>query len=406
MRILFANPISALGGAELFLLEMLAELSDRDPSIELHLVSGTDGALLERAAQMGVECQCVPMQPTLLRVGDSAIRGIYGYKIGNVLTSGISAILGGASLISYARRFRRVVDSIRPSIVVSNGLKFHAITGLSGTGNARLVWFMHDYLSSRALMRNVLPKLAGSVSLILANSRSVADDIGRLIPLPQREVVYCGIDRQHFAPGQGDGRWLDQLAESNPLPSNAVRVGMVATFARWKGQDLFIDAAARVLQQTLSSPVGFYIIGGPIYSTHGSQYTLEELRGIVEHYGLEEHIRFVPFQDDTSAIYRSLDVVVHASKHPEPFGRTILEAMSCGRSVIATQAGGAIEIFKCGESALGFPLGDTVALSHAMTSLIGSPHRRVELGKKARESTVAFSRAVMGERLQACLETL
>ena len=49
---------------------------------------------------------------------------------------------------------------------------------------------------------------------------------------------------------------------------------------------------------------------------------------------------------------RALDVVVHASTQPEPFGLVIAEAMACGRAVVVSSGGGAAEIVTPGEDAL------------------------------------------------------
>jgi glycosyltransferase involved in cell wall biosynthesis len=43
-------------------------------------------------------------------------------------------------------------------------------------------------------------------------------------------------------------------------------------------------------------------------------------------------------------VYRSLDIVVHASTKPEPFGRTIAEAMACGRAVLLSRESGVAEL--------------------------------------------------------------
>src|SRR4051812_6736193 len=64
---------------------------------------------------------------------------------------------------------------------------------------------------------------------------------------------------------------------------------------------------------------------------------------------------FVPFQARVEAVYRALDVVVHASTRPEPFGLTIAEAMACGRPLVAARAGGAAELFEDEVEALGLP---------------------------------------------------
>jgi glycosyltransferase involved in cell wall biosynthesis len=164
-----------------------------------------------------------------------------------------------------------------------------------------------------------------------------------------------------------------------------VRVGLVATFARWKGHDVFIDAVADLAARR---PVRAYIVGGPIYATAGSQWMLAELRERVEARGLADVIGFTGHVEDVPAAIRALDVVVHASTEPEPFGMAIVEAMACGRPVLAARAGGAAEIVD-GTHALGYAPGDAAALASGLESLILDPPRRAELGTRARESACA-----------------
>ena len=60
--------------------------------------------------------------------------------------------------------------------------------------------------------------------------------------------------------------------------------------------------------------------------------------------GLGPRVGFTGFVPDSSSAIRSLDIVVHASTDPEPFGLVIAEAMACGKAVVASGAGGAIEL--------------------------------------------------------------
>ena len=71
-------------------------------------------------------------------------------------------------------------------------------------------------------------------------------------------VVYNAIDTVRFAPGVGDGARLDGLAGLPAALEGTVRLGLVATYARWKGQDLFMMAIGRV--QSVR-PARFYIVG-------------------------------------------------------------------------------------------------------------------------------------------------
>jgi glycosyltransferase involved in cell wall biosynthesis len=229
----------------------------------------------------------------------------------------------------------------------------------------------------------------------------VAQDLQTLLPWLPVQVIYNATNVGRFCPGPGHGCWLDAQAGLAPIEMPLLRVGLVATYARWKGQDVFLEAAAQAIRRLAPQSVRFYIVGGPIYQTAGSQFSREELQWRASQLGIESHVAFVPFQSDPTDCYRALDVVVHASTRPEPFGLTIVEAMACGRAVIAARAGGAAELFQSGFDALGVTPGDAVALAEAIVQLAQVPDLRRQLGTQARTTAVArFDQRRLGEELR------
>jgi glycosyltransferase involved in cell wall biosynthesis len=184
-----------------------------------------------------------------------------------------------------------------------------------------------------------------------------------------------------------------------------VRVGLVATYATWMGHDVVHDAARRVVQSCPDSPARFYVVGGPIYRTAGSQWDRQQLLDRAADLVAQHRVGFIGFQDDTAPVYRGLDVVVHASTRPEPFGLTIAEAMACGRAVVVARAGGAAELFDHGRDALGVPPGDVAALAEALSALLSDGALRARLGAEARRTAVErFSRARLGVQLLEAYE--
>jgi glycosyltransferase involved in cell wall biosynthesis len=211
--------------------------------------------------------------------------------------------------------------------------------------------------------------------------------------LPATPVVTLlnAIDVDHFSPAQRES-------------SDVVQVGLVATYARWKGQDVFLRAAAELvrLNRLATTPVRFSIIGGPIYETAGSQFSRAELVSLAEKLNLRGKVGFIDFQADPVEAYRALDVVVHASTAPEPFGRTIIEAMACGRAVIVSAAGGASELIHDGIDALAVAPGDVTGLAAAIARLANDPELRQRLGAAARKTAVRrFDRRRLGPELLA-----
>jgi glycosyltransferase involved in cell wall biosynthesis len=90
---------------------------------------------------------------------------------------------------------------------------------------------------------------------------------------------------------------------------------------------------------------------------------------------------------------------VHASTQPEPFGRTIVEAMACARPVIVARAGGAAELFNEGVNAYGFEPGSAARLAEAMSRDL-DPQVRARLGRAARQhAVVGFGRSRLAAEL-------
>jgi len=212
------------------------------------------------------------------------------------------------------------------------------------------------------------------------NSRSVAADL-RSATRQKAEIVYNAVDLQRFSP-HGPALNLDALSGLAPA-DGILRVGLVATFAHWKGHHTFLKALSLLPPD---APVRGYIIGGPIYQTAGSQLSLEGLRSEVRRFGLANSVGFTGFVDDTAAAMRALDIVVHASTSPEPFGMVIVEAMACGKAVIASQGGGATEIFTDGVDAIGHCPADALDLSNALKRLLSDSGLRLRLGSAGRRT--------------------
>ncbi len=398
MRILYLNPVGALGGGERCLLSMLRAVRAEEPSTELHVIVCTDGPLIAEARAIGAQVQLLEMPERIAELGDSALRG--KGRVGTSFTlmrRGVAALPAGRR---YIKSLREMIERIHPDLVHSNGIKTHLLTRLAGWHEAPIAWHVHDFLSRRAVISRLLRYAAGEVDVGIAISKAVAEDARTVLPQTPIEIVSNAIDTDHFSPGDGDGAALDRLAGLPEAAPGVVRLGLVATYARWKGQDTFLAAAARVMKTQGVPAARFYIIGGPIYKTQGSQFSRAELEKQVRELGLEAFVGFVDFQPDPLAVYRALDGVVHASTQPEPFGLTIIEAMACGKAVIVSQAGGAAELFTDGEDALGAPPGDVAALASRMVQLLQSPDLRVSLGQRARATAARrFDLRLLGPRL-------
>jgi glycosyltransferase involved in cell wall biosynthesis len=397
VRVVFLNPSGELGGAETALLEMLAALRAARPTWTLALIASADGPLVERAAALHVQSLALKFPLSLARLGEWGRRGSFGAR----LRFGAAIGSAAAPTLQYASRLRHRLNELKPDIVHTNGLKMHLLGARCRPPAAKLVWHLHDYPRSRPLTAALLRAQSDRCADVIANSESVAADTRMLLgPRVPVQTVHNSVDLDRFSP-KGPRLDLDALAKLPPLAHGALRVGLLGTFARWKGHDVFL----RALAQIRAAGVRGYIIGEPIYETAASQFSMRELQELSVAYGLAGSVGFTGRIHDAPGALRALDVVVHASTEPEPFGLVIAEAMACGRPIIVSRAGGAAEIAQAG--ALFHRPGDAADLAARLSDLIADPAQRQALGVAGRDAALRlFSRGRLATSLVTIYEAL
>jgi glycosyltransferase involved in cell wall biosynthesis len=389
VRIVFLNPIGQIGGAERSLLDVIASLQEAEPGWKMHLIAGEDGPLVEASERLGISALVLPLQRELARLGDAGQAG----KTALWWRLGMASMTGAR----YTSSLRALLQELRPSVVHTNGFKMHVLGAWAKPAGIPLVWHIHDYIRPRAVMARLLRMHAGRCSAAIANSASVAEDVraacGGTIRI---EKVWNAVDLNEFSP-EGPRLDLDAACGLPAAGPDVVRLGLVGTLAQWKGHDVFLRALA-MLPRGL--PVRGYVVGGPVYSTDASQWRLHDLKRMAAGLGLEGRVGFSGFVTGPAEAMRALDVVVHASTRPEPFGLVIVEGMACGRPVIVSRAGGAAEFTLDGVNALAHAPGDADGLARLMLRLAQDRELRVRLGAAGRRTAERdFDRGRLGLQL-------
>jgi glycosyltransferase involved in cell wall biosynthesis len=394
--VLFLNPSGQLGGAERSLLDFMASLREAVPEWRLGLILTADGPLAGRARALGVETSVLPLPALVSKLGDGG-SGTLG-RTG----AAWSLLRAAPSAVLYARRLRRAIRRFGPDILHSNGFKMHLLAAWSKPPAVPLVWHVHDFVSRRPVMSLLLRRYVDRCAAVITNSVGVAIDVQDVCgPLTPVHVVYNAIDLSAFRP-DGNMIDLDAAAGLRPAAPDTLRVGLVATLGWWKGHEVFLRAIA-MLDPEL--PVRAYVIGGPLYETLGSQHSLEKLRSWAREMEISDRVGFTGFIEDVPAAMRSLDIVVHASTEPEAFGLVIVEGMACSRAVIASRAGGAAELIRDGENALGHRPGDAEDLARCIDVLIRDPETRRRLGVAGRRTAeLGFDRARLAMEIRPIYE--
>jgi glycosyltransferase involved in cell wall biosynthesis len=396
MRLLFLSPSGNLGGAELCLLDLISVLRSIEPSWDLGLIAAQPGPLLEDAKGMNLWTAEVPFPAALGKLGDSILRDGSSLKTKIAWAAQVPQV--AIQAIEYNSRLRAAVRDYSPTIIHANGFKMHVLAARLRSRNTSIVWHIHDYVGPRKVMRKLLRLHADRCDFAVANSESVAIDVRKTLRGVRRiDSILNGVDLETFAP-EGARLDLDALSGLPPCPAGAIKVGLVATFARWKGHAVFLRAI-RKLDDSL--PFRAYIIGGPLYQTGGSQIAIQDMKNLAKDLGIQDRVGFTGYCRDRANAIRSLDIVVHASTEPEPFGMVIAEAMSCGRALLAAGAGGASEIVNDGIDGLLHEPGNSTDLAAKLDRLIRDAPLRQRLGAAGRQTAwLRFDRTRVAYRFR------
>ena len=386
MRVAFLSVSAEMGGSEVSLLTLVRGLRRAAPAWRLDVIVPKEGPLSRAAALAGATAHVVPFPESLSRAGEVSSGG-GGAAIGRAVA--LLPAVGG--LLRYGRRLARLLADLSPDVVHTNGFKLHILGARAVPPSSALVWHIHEYVARRPISRRLLRLYASRCAAIVANSRSVAAEITTALAAGAPiSTIYNAVDPAEFSP-DGDRVDLDRLAGLDHAEPGTVRVGLVAMYGRWKGHTTFLDAMRRVADARSGQPghnVRGYIVGGALYDTTGSQYTREELAAAIAAAGLQGCVGLTGFVEHPAAAFRALDIVVHASTQPEPFGLVIAEGLAAGKAVVVSAAGGAAELVRDGVDALTHPPGDVGALAECITRLVEDPALRTRLGAEGRQTAL------------------
>lgn len=355
-----------LGGSERSLLEIVRGIAERpERGYFPWVILPKEGALSEKLKEAGVEYTCLPMPEAIFEMSRNAPL--------ESLQHGLFAL---PKMSLYLAKLSRLIRERKPVLIHTNAIKCHAIGAWVGPAlGVPVLWHLRDILPkgptlwSLQLMRKV-PGIH-----VVANSAATADAFSardRSI-----HVVYNGLKASDYLPNRNRA-FNRELGVSDDVPI----VGILGVLARWKGQMEFLQMAQRLIQD--GSPARFVVVGAEIYDTVSDRGFGSELKEEARKMGIADRVLFTGFRPDPALAINGLDVLVHASKKPEPFGRVLIEAMACGVPVVASADGGVLEIADDGKNALLVQPGDPLAMAEAVSKLLSDAELRTRLVEKGR----------------------
>ncbi|MGH9169497.1 MAG: glycosyltransferase family 4 protein [Acidimicrobiales bacterium] len=360
LRVAFVDHTAVLSGGELALARLLQALD-----VESHVILAEDGPLRQMVEEAGAEVHVLPLS--------DHVRRLPRHRLGGSVTRQVAQF---ASTVAYVFRLRRLLKRLRPDIVHTNSLKAAFYGGAAGRlARVPVVWHVRDRIADDYMPRSAirLVRLATKVlpSAVIANSASTLDTLGRLsvpaVAIPSPVVIEVASEGRPAA------------VSGHPL-----RVGIVGRLAPWKGQDLFLRAFARAFP---TGPNEAVIVGSALF---GEDDFEAEIKNLATSLGLDGRVEFRGFRQDIGHELERIDLAVHASTVPEPFGQVVVEAMAAGAAVLVADRGGPNEIVDHEVTGLTYSMGDEAALSEAMERLAADTGLRHALGEAARQSAKRY----------------
>lgn len=189
-------------------------------------------------------------------------------------------------------------------------------------------------------------------------------------------VIHNACDLERFRPDRDGAAARAALG----IPAEVPLVGFVGRFIPWKGVDIFLRAAATVRAEV---PHAHFLVVGSRLAGYDAYVRL--LHDLIERLGLAASVTVLEDRTDVPDLMAAVDVLVHCSIRPEPFGLVITEGMASGKPVVAADDGGLPEIISSPEVGVLAPPGDADAYARTVIQLLRDSARRRAIGHAARE---------------------
>lgn len=356
-RVLFVSHTAELGGAELFMLDLV-----REGRAGWRAGFLQPGPAVDRLAAAGRPAEVIPAGASMLKVK----RG-----------SGPLALLRSvAAVAGTARRLAARLSGY--DILCANSQKSLFVgTVASLIARRPLVWILHDIITdpafSAATRRAAVVTANRFAARVVVNSVATAEAF--VAAGGRRDLVtivhngFSAADRPLAAAERRAALRAELGLPDGPM------VGLFGRLAPWKGQQVLIRALPHLPQASA------VLVGAALFGEAAHE---QELRDLAVRLGVADRVRFLGFRDDVPDLMAAVDVVAHTSLHPEPFGRVVVEGMLSGTPVVATAGGAIADIVDAGVTGWIVPPDDPDSLARAVRAVADDPAAAAAAGRRAR----------------------
>jgi glycosyltransferase involved in cell wall biosynthesis len=234
-----------------------------------------------------------------------------------------------------------------------------------------LIWHIREDLH-RGFWNKLLVKIVESLAdKIIVNS----DYTGRVFKKREKIItIYNGLDLNKFHPALKG----EEIRKKFNINLEAPIAGTIGNFTPVKGYQYFLEAAKEIIREL---PRVKFLILGTVHPLYRKYY--EKMKGWAKKLEVGENLIFLKDPEDVPKVIASFDLFLLSSVR-ETLGRVIIEAMACGKPVVATRVGGIPEVVEEGITGYLVPPGDSRSLATAALKLFLDKEKASRMGKEGR----------------------
>lgn len=346
-KILYLHAGAEMYGADKVLLELIKGL---DKSVfEAHVILPTTGVLVSALEDVGAKVSVIEY-PVLRRKYFNP-KGILNYFV---------------DYLKYSKQLLKYVQDQKIDLIHNNTTAILEGIYLKKKAKVPLVWHVHEIIVKPKLISDFINFLMGRYAdRIVTVSNAVLSHIEKspFIQISQTKVIYNGVDSERYYPQSETDK--NHHKEKLGIPKTAKVIGMIGRVNSWKGQTDFLSAVTPILEKNQDT---YALMVGGVFE--GEEWRMEDLKQKVKSTQLSERIILLDFQKDTTSLYNIFDIFVLPSTNPDPLPTVVLEAMACGKPVIAYRHGGVTEMVKEGQNGLFADVGNSNNLRAKINELL------------------------------------
>ena len=205
------------------------------------------------------------------------------------------------------------------------------------TTGIKLITTFHGVYNFKTKLKKYYNSVMAEGTVVIAVSHFIRNHIitNYKVNPDQIEVIYRGVNYQKFDQNLLSDTSLDKFRNKYNVPTNVPVILLPSRMTRWKGHLVLIDAIAQIKH------LNFYCILAGDLARHPN--FIRDIQNKIQKYKIQNRVQLFGNESKMIGLYGIADIVLSTSIEPEAFGRTIIEAQSMEKLVIATKIGGACE---------------------------------------------------------------